>query len=138
MKLRKNQKKNRDQSTSIETSMDNSASFPKMQPTSSLPIALILKCSEISIRKFKQAYCLDDLSVLIIKGNPTHDQLTEAWNKILSEYALSIQSEDSEYMVGLERDIILLQHHIIYVEEAVKYLRRRYDEEMVNELINMG
>lgn len=138
MKRKISLRKKKNQSTSIETSVDNSASHPKMETPTPSASVLRKRCSDTSIKKFKQAYCLGDLSVLIISGIPTHDELVNAWEELLSEYANQIRNEDSSHIIDLSKEIGLLQHHIIYVEEAVKYLRIRYDQDMVDEMILIG
>lgn len=95
-------------------------------------------CKTLSLSAFIAAYCNDDLSGLIISGNPASSQLKEAWEDIKTEYASSIKSENSSEIIELARQIGLLQAHCIYVENAILHLRYKYDQDIVNELIIMG
>lgn len=87
---------------------------------------------------FIKAYCNNDLTALVIEGDPTLEQLQEAWNEIMFEWSYSIKSDNNDYMLDLARNIGRLQHHIFYVDHAVKYLRLRSDADIIKELRGMG
>ena len=101
-------------------------------------------CSDISIIAFKKAHCKNDLSVLIITGTPTPEDLQDAWNEIIWEYSGLIRTDTTDNLQEISKEIGLLQHHIIYVENALSLLRLRHDlkmpasEEIIKGFISMG
>ena len=44
-------------------------------------------CKTLSIAGFKLAHCNNDLNALIISGQPTDNELKNAWDEIIFEYA---------------------------------------------------
>lgn len=129
------------QLVSTETSTMNSV-LPQME--SHVSISLHRSCKTLSLSKFIQAYCNNDLQGLIISGNPTHAELMKAWNEIVFEYSSLFKTEQSSYLLDLGRDIGLLQHHIIYVDYAVFILMEKLrlgepkEQSIIDELISMG
>lgn len=85
-----------------------------------------------------KAYCNNELSVLIITGNPSTAELEEAWNEVMYDYSSRIRTDESNYLLHTAWKIGQLQSHIIYVENALLYLRVRHNADMVNELRQMG
>lgn len=108
------------------------------QVTTPLPCQLHRSCKTLFLELFIQAYCNNDLSGLVIKGAPDTDQLQDAWNEIMFEYSGLIKTENSDYLFSLQKDIAILQHHIIYVDYAVQLLKLRYDDEIANEVRSLG
>lgn len=95
-------------------------------------------CDTLPFFNFKKCYCLNNLSFLIIEGTPTPEELSAAWNEIIFEYSTLINSDQSDHLLSLSKEILLLQHHIFYVQTAVDLLRLRHVPDIVEKLINMG
>ena len=117
---------------------ETSASSQKEEQASPSACSLIRSCADISVRKFMKAYCNNDLSVLIITGHPTTEELESAWYDVMYDYSSRIRTDESNYVLHTAWRIGQLQAHIIYVDNALLYLRVRYNEDMVNELRQMG
>lgn len=109
-----------------------------------LSVSLHRSCKTLSIAGFKQAHCNNDLSPLIIEGTPTPDELKDAWDEIVFEYATLFKNEDSQYLFELSQRISLLKIHIGFVDYAVVLLRAKFnsegntDHEILNELNTLG
>lgn len=95
-------------------------------------------CKTLSLSAFIAAYCNDDLSGLIISGNPSPSQLKEAWEDIYINYCCRIKYSQSDTLLELGKQIGALDCHVLYVQNAVFYLNYRYDEEVMNELRLLG
>lgn len=95
-------------------------------------------CKTLPLEAFIQAYCNNDLSGLIITGDAAPDQLKFAWNEILFDYAGLFKTEQSEYLLDMSWEIGRLEHHVMYVQYAVFYLKLRYNDDFANELRGMG
>lgn len=75
---------------------------------------------------------------MVISGEPTQDELINAWNEIIFEYGSSIKTEHNQYLYDLQKQIAELKWHINYVENAVFYLRHKYKQEFIDELKSLG
>lgn len=95
-------------------------------------------CKTLPLFAFVEAYCNNDLSLLILSGTPTEEELATAWQEIIFEYSSLIKSENSDYLFELEKKIALSGHHIFYVDNATMFLRFQHSLEIVNELRNLG
>ena len=127
---------------STETLKDSYA-LPMDQVTQS-SASLHRTCKTLSITGFKTAYCNNDLRALIISGTPTDNELKDAWDEIVFEYATLFKNEDSQYLFELSQRISLLKIHIAFVDYAVVLLRAKYqseeqtDQDILNELNALG
>lgn len=125
-------------SGSTGMNQENSASSPTTEIPTQPAWKLLRRCNEISVARFKQAYCNNDLTALAIEGMPPANELQSAWNELLFEYASSVQTDQSEHTFQMAKQIGELEHHIAFVEYTTFFLRRKYDQEMVDELILLG
>lgn len=126
------------QSDYTETNKGTSVSYPQTEDSTRPSCRLIQRLSETPIAVFKQAYCNENLAGLILSGQPTKEQLLEAWNELFFEYASTIKSDNSDYTFQLAKEIGLIEHHINYVDYAVYLLRNMYDEDVTGELVSLG
>lgn len=123
-----------------------STGTPKGIPASSLQTnqqdiqstATLHRTCQLPLDGFIKAHCRGDFSGLIISGDPSNQEILDAWNEIVFEFSGLIKSESTEAQVSLAREIGLLQHHLKYVECACVLLSQRYDIDVINELIRMG
>jgi hypothetical protein len=95
-------------------------------------------CKTLSIANFKECYCNQNYQVLIIEGEPTEEELIAAWSDIVFEYGCAIKTENSEYLLGLQKSIAELTRHIAYVDDALLLLERKYSQSAIDELIELG
>jgi hypothetical protein len=80
----------------------------------------------------------DDLSVLIISGSPTKDDLHDAWNRIYLEYCSLMQDKTYNELFEKSKEIISLQAKISLVNGIVRHLCLAYTEELVKMLDGLG
>jgi hypothetical protein len=66
------------------------------------------------------------------------DEVHNAWNEVLFEWSGLVKSENSEALFELQKEIAILEHHIIYIDYAVPFLKLRYDEEIAKEVRGLG
>jgi hypothetical protein len=66
------------------------------------------------------------------------DEVHDAWNEVLFEWSGLVKSENSEALFELQKEIAILEHHIIYIDYAVPFLKLRYDEEIAQEVRGLG
>jgi hypothetical protein len=112
--------------------------FRKSNQQLSVNATLHRSCSTLSLHAFIKAYCNDDLSGLIISGNPSQEEAKEAWEEIYTDYSTLINSNFSEAYLEMAKQAGILQCHILYTENAVFYLTYRYDQEIIDELRRLG
>jgi hypothetical protein len=95
-------------------------------------------CKTLCIDPFLNAYCNNDLSGLLISGTPDPSELQDAWNEIMFDYSGLIKTDSSNNLFLLQREIAILEHHIIYIDYAIPFLKLKYDEDIANEVRMMG
>jgi hypothetical protein len=95
-------------------------------------------CKTLLLEPFIQAQSNNDLSGLVISGEPTPEDIQAAWEEILADYGCYVKSEDTDYTLGLSRQICLLQEDIHVIECAILTLRHGYDAEIAQVLRSLG
>ena len=112
-------------------------------------VKLHCSCKTLILEPFIQAHCNKDYSGLIISGEPTPQQLHEAWNAIVFEYVMLIQTSDNDVLLNMQKELKMLEWHITFVDINCShgnikedicpgFLRLRYDPELINELTVLG
>lgn len=88
---------------------------------------------------FLDVLCENKLSSLIISGNASEQQLSEAWLLILAEYyELRGDTIDTVEEWSLGRDIQKLQSHLSLLDTCVKYLAKRYSDSIADSVRKLG
>src|ERR1035437_10870844 len=82
---------------------------------------LIDDCSKLMLDKFQDCLFENDLSVLIISGSPTQEDLQAAWDKIYVQYCQL--SQDSSYNEVLDRKSTRLNSSHANISYAVFCLK---------------
>jgi len=124
--------------------LDNGNTDVEIQEPEKAPVVLHRTCKTVTIGAFKEAFCHNNLTALIISGEPSHDELKDAWDEILFDYALVFKTKDSQYLFELSQKIDLMDHHISFVEYAEKYLTAKFEfdgtsnDDVVDELTFLG
>jgi hypothetical protein len=95
---------------------------------------IISSASDLMLSKFIVCMCDQDYSGLIIKGNPTNEQLQKAWNKIYDEYLSIIKDKEQSYVMQLTKEVYLLEFKINIINTIVTSLSIRPDVEILKEL----
>jgi hypothetical protein len=91
-------------------------------------IKLIRSCEDLMLDKFKHCLLKEEYSPLIISGQPSETELNDAWNFIISEFALLSGNEKFERMITLTREINAAVLKFNRVEIYVRILLRAVDE----------
>lgn len=107
------------------------------------PVILKNECSQIVVDDFIKAYCRNDLSVLVISGQPSQEQMMDAWNELYFEYASIIRTDESNHIFNLHRKITSMRIQCSYVDLATNLLKLQFlenciDEDVVLQLQNFG
>jgi hypothetical protein len=66
------------------------------------------------------------------------DEAYDAWNEILFEWSGLVKSENADALFDIQKEIAILEHHIIYIDFTIPFLKLRYDEEIANEVRSLG
>lgn len=119
------------QSTEVQT---DALTLPQANQTG----ILHRSCKALPLFNFIECYCNNDLTYLIISGEPTEAELQDAWNEILLEYLGLVKNEKSSYLFDLGKRITLLQYHIQHINDAVEILHYKYDSDIAGDLRGMG
>ena len=118
-----------------------SATSPQTPPAQQVlpPSNIYHTCSKLPIPSFLDALCDDNLNSLLIVGNATKDQLTQAWLLILSEYyELRGDGIDGNEQWSLSRDIQKLNNHLNILDVCVKFLLEGYSESIADSVRKLG
>jgi hypothetical protein len=93
---------------------EKSASSPRTE--------LYLRCNQLPLNIFIDCLIDNDLSGLVIRGRPTPEQLSAAWEDIYIEYIDLSQSAESLYSIRIQAEVTLLSDEIKRVEEILYFL----------------
>lgn len=97
------------------------------------------KCNTLLYSAFISIMCGQrDLTILIIQGTPTEDQLNAAWDNILTEYSELTTSEAGENIFQVVKNILITKWKILYVDTALLTLAKKYDAVIANRLVEVG
>lgn len=121
---------------STGTTKEGSA-LPQDQVTPSA-ISLRRTCAEVSVGNFRKAHGAGDLTVLIISGTPDDQQLLDAWNEIVFELGTLIHTDENTRSLELLNEINFLDCHTKFANYAVRLLRFKHNQIVVDRLIGMG
>jgi len=131
-KQKKSQKAKIEPLQSLGIQKESFASVPEMIPCKAI---LHRSCKTCPLSVFIEAYSNNNLELL---GDADPQELQEAWNEILFEWATLLKSEQSEYIFDLSKKISSLHAIIIFIEKACDYLSVQWDEEMAECLRKEG
>lgn len=99
--------------------------WPKKRPAklaSSQPTELYLRCDQLPLNIFIDCLIDNNLSGIVISGNPSEKQLSSAWEDIYIEYIDLNQSTESLYSIRIQAEVSLLSDEINRVEEILYLL----------------
>jgi len=95
-------------------------------------------CGTLKLDKFITCLIEADYSGLVIDGEPTEDQLSEAWVAIYQEYVELMGSGEDNYILVLGAEIERLRFKLLVIEQCITVLGDYYSEELVLILKKMG
>jgi len=120
------------QSDYTEHPKENYLSQPAPIPSN---ISLHRSCKTCPLSAFIEAYSNNNYTLL---GTGTPEQIAEAWNEILFDWATLIKTEQSQYLFELSQNIGVLEARIIFIENAVMLLRIKWDEDLAEGIRKEG
>lgn len=99
------------------------------------PLSIIyLRISDLPLLDFI-ACCVDgDFSALVIKGNPSKEELQANWSKILEQYQTAIGDTNHRIFVGALREVHLIDLQIKVTILCIDTLRLAPDEFFIKQL----
>lgn len=99
---------------------EHSLQSPQQKPLSKdLPSGkLYTSCSKLPLTLFLDCLFDGDLTVLIISGKATDEQLKHAWGLIFTEYCGLMQSDTYNQIFELTKDINILNAKIALIDQA--------------------
>ncbi len=89
---------------------------------------------DLPLRIFINCLVEDNLSLLIITGTPTPDQLEDAWEKISDEYTTALGDNEFKLCLILQKEVAQLTTSFKLVHYAVGILQMVYYKELAEEL----
>jgi hypothetical protein len=91
-------------------------------------VVLIRSCDKLMMDAFIECLLTENYEALIISGKPKPEELIDAWNMIISEYAMLIGSDKYERMIQLTREINSNIFKFNRVELYVNILSKAVDD----------
>jgi hypothetical protein len=102
------------------------------------PVLLCQSLDDILMSDFIKCAIDKDYSSLIKSGQPTDEQINEAWISLISQFQVIMKSKDAKKHVTLVSKIESLNTKILTVTMLVAALQAGYDAEVVAELKEWG
>lgn len=137
-KLKNSQTKKTNGSESMKQSPGDSGT-PLLQKNIPSKSLLHQSCETLPYKSFYKINVHGDLSLLVISGNYTHEQLSEVWNKILVEYSQLIKTEKSQSIFEAWKKIEYILAKMKICDQALTFFKNRfYDEEVAEALMLHG
>lgn len=105
--------------------------------TTSTPQQVWDNC-ELPLWNFIQVIVTNSLTPLIRNGNPTDQQLAEAWNNIFTEYCDIYTSTNQTYVLQIQREIRYIESKLDIIQICIDRLKISYYEPAIAELREYG
>lgn len=86
------------------------------------PAAWYHTCDQCLLDLFKRCLFQGDLSALIISGNPSIEDLAEAWGNIYAEYLDLNNDNETLYILLLQCEIAKLTNDLVEIDTALRFL----------------
>lgn len=101
-----------------------SSSLPLSQDNSHLPPAKLLsRCEEVTMKQFIACIVDSDFNQLVVSGEPTAEQLMEAWANLFLEYCDLAGHTEVRYRTRLNAEVIAYRAKINAAEACIEHLR---------------
>lgn len=89
---------------------------------------------DLPLNKFIEVSTTGNVSALVISGEPSEEELSSAWGRIMEQYGEAIGDHEATMRINLYKDIYRLQLKINQIALIVSLLRSYYVPKMVTEL----
>lgn len=97
--------------------------------------------SKLPLHKFIDVAVDDNLYALVISGDPTKEQLLEAWQGIALQYADAIKDHESKLFFSIEKELHILRATYAQILTLIDLLSKVYAKQfadMLNELLKVN
>ncbi len=109
-----------------------------MKSNKQSPDTLHNNCSTLPLSNFIEIVLHGDLRWLVRGGNPSLNELSAAWDKILEEYVSLVKTNKSDSIFELYKKIKYTEWQIVFVDKCIYALKILYDEEIADLLNQRG
>ena len=103
-----------------------------------LPVALCQSLEDLSYSGFIKCALNGDYSPLIRSGNPSKNELYQAWMRLYSDYLSLIGSKETAAYIKIVSKIENVNTKIFIVSGIIEALHGLYSEKLCNELKSWG
>lgn len=83
------------------------------------------------LKAFRLCIVHKDYSGIVQEGDPSIEQLADAWALLYAQFVDLSENLDTEYLLGLQKEIELLNYRITLSAAALKLLSITHDERLV-------
>lgn len=102
------------------------------------PVEYYRTCEKLPLNLFIQCIIDGNIKALIISGDPTDDQLYEAWAGIYYEYVDLNANNEQLYFGILKKEIAILNWTILTVEQSLYFYTIEPRKELVDIIVDNG
>lgn len=95
-------------------------------------------CAELPLKRFIKVSVTSDLRHLTISGRPTKEQLEQAWQDILEDYASQTKSTTHKAYLNALKEIAQLKTKIFVIQETIQRMAERPNEGFAELLRSLG
>lgn len=95
-------------------------------------------CDTLPYATFLKVQQTNNTALLVISGTPTPEQLTAAWENIITEYCDLIQTPKSESLKACYIKVLQTEHLLTLISSCVDALKMQYDADIAAILADKG
>lgn len=95
-------------------------------------------CEDLPLNLYIRCQVDNDLTALVIEGNPEEAELLDAWGKITEEYYERADEALDTHSVGLYMEVQSLTIKIEVIQESISVLKKYYCPELIDILKGHG
>lgn len=96
------------------------------------------KCKTLLYSTYIEIQTTGSLSLLTICGEPTEDQLEQAWDEIQQEYSDLIRTEKTTNVFDLYQKLSYTRFKLEYLGWVLPYLKAEYKQEYAERIASLG
>jgi hypothetical protein len=93
---------------------------------------------DLPLDKFISALCDQDFNALVISGNPSQEELSQAWDEIFLDYLDLNGDNDARMDITLAKDIAILSARLQQIETCLFFLQVFHVQEVADILTDIG
>lgn len=124
---------------STQTNVEESkSSVTTLSTDIPLPALFHRSCKTLLYDTFLNIIDSGSLSLLVIHGQPSIEELVEAWGDILQEHSELIKSNKTQSISDLFKKITYTEWKIVFLEKGLWLLKHEYNEKIATDIANMG